>query len=121
MVDAVGRSLSKYSNNRNYPKWHRYGKSGLPFICGNSETCYVVEDCASAVAVSQYGTGLALLGTNLSDQILDIVANYPSVVVCLDRDASAKAIKMKNRIGQFTKCEVRLLDVDPKEKPEGVL
>jgi len=28
---------------------------------------------------------------------------------------------MKNRIGQFTKCEVRLLDVDPKEKPEGVL
>ena len=121
VVDAVGRSLSKYSNNRNYPKWHRYGKSGLPFICGNSETCYVVEDCASAVAVSQYGTGLALLGTNLSDQILDIVANYPSVVVCLDRDASAKAIKMKNRIGQFTKCEVRLLDVDPKEKPEGVL
>ena len=107
VVDAVGRSLSKYSNNRNYPKWHRYGKSGLPFICGNSETCYVVEDCASAVAVSQYGTGLALLGTNLSDQILDIVANYPSVVVCLDRDASAKAIKMKNRIGQFTKCEVR--------------
>ena len=121
VVDAVGRSLSQYSNNRNYPKWHRYGKSGLPFICGNGETCYVVEDCASAVAVSQYGTGLALLGTNLSDQILDIVANYPSVVVCLDRDASAKAIKMKNRIGQFTKCEVRLLDVDPKEKPEGVL
>ena len=121
VVDAVGRSLSKYSNNRNYPKWHRYGNSGLPFICGNSETCYVVEDCASAVAVSQYGTGLALLGTNLSDPILDIVANYPSVVVCLDRDASAKAIQMKNRIGQFTKCEVRLLDVDPKEKPEGVL
>ena len=121
VVDAVGRSLSKYSNNRNYPKWHRYGKSGLPFICGNSETCYVVEDCASAVAVSQYGTGLALLGTNLSDSILDIVSNYPSVVVCLDRDASAKAIQMKNRIGQFTKCEVRLLDVDPKEKPEGVL
>jgi len=121
VVDAVGRSLSKYSNNRNYPKWHRYGKSGLPFICGNSEICYVVEDCASAVAVSQYGTGLALLGTNLSDQLLDIVVNYPYVIVCLDRDASAKAIQMKNRIGQFTKAEVRLLDVDPKEKPEGVL
>ena len=84
-------------------------------------TRHLRKDCASAVAVSQYGTGLALLGTNLSDPILDIVANYPSVVVCLDRDASAKAIQMKNRIGQFTKCEVRLLDVDPKEKPEGVL
>ena len=116
VVDAVGRTLGNSWN-----KWHRYGNSGLPFICGNSEICYVVEDCASAVAVSQYGTGLALLGTNLSDQLLDIVVNYPYVIVCLDRDASAKAIQMKNRIGQFTKAEVRLLDVDPKEKPEGVL
>ena len=49
------------------------------------------------------------------------MVNYPYVVVCLDKDASAKAIQMKNRIGQFTKAEVRLLDVDPKEKPEGVL
>ncbi len=45
IVDAVGRSLSKYG-----AKWHRYADSGLPFICGNSETCYVVEDSASAVA-----------------------------------------------------------------------
>ena len=80
MVDAVGRTLGDLGVNG-----IGYGNSGLPFICGNSETCYVVEDCASAVAVSQYGTGLALLGTNLSDSILDIVVNYPRVIVCLDR------------------------------------
>ncbi len=116
VVDAVGRTLGK-----SWSKWHRYHNSKLPFICGNGETCYVVEDAASAVAVSKYGTGLALLGTNLSQELLDIIVNYPHVIVCLDKDASGKAIQMKNRIGQFTKAEVRLLDVDPKEKPEGVL
>lgn len=116
IVDAVGRSLSKYG-----AKWHRYADSGLPFICGNSETCYVVEDSASAVAVSQHGTGLALLGTNLSNEVLDIVVKYPYVIVCLDKDASSKAIRMKNRIAQFTRANVKLLEVDPKENPKGVL
>ena len=116
IVDAVGRSLSRYGS-----KWHRYSNTGLPFIAGTSETCYVVEDAASAVAIMSHGTGLALLGTNLSSKILDIIVSYPHVIVCLDRDASAKAIQMKNRIGQFTRSEVRLLRVDPKENPEGVL
>ena len=116
IVDAVGRSLSKYG-----AKWHRYSNSGLPFICGEGETCYVVEDSASAVAVSQHGTGLALLGTNLSNEVLDIVIKYPYVIVCLDKDASSKAIRMKNRIAQFTRANVKLLEVDPKENPKGVL
>ena len=116
IVDAVGRSLSKYG-----AKWHRYSNSGLPFICGEGETCYVVEDSASAVAVSQHGIGLALLGTNLSNEVRDIVIKYPYVIVCLDKDASSKAIRMKNRIAQFTRANVKLLEVDPKENPKGVL
>ena len=116
IIDAVGRSLSKYG-----AKWHRYSNSGLPFICGEGETCYVVEDSASAVAVSQHGIGLALLGTNLSNEVLDIVIKYPYVIVCLDKDASSKAIRMKNRIAQFTRANVKLLEVDPKENPKGVL
>ena len=116
IVDAIGRSLSKYG-----AKWHRYSNSGLPFICVEGETCYVVEDSASAVAVSQHGIGLALLGTNLSNEVLDIVIKYPYVIVCLDKDASSKAIRMKNRIAQFTRANVKLLEVDPKENPKGVL
>ena len=114
--DAVGRSLGKSRN-----KWHRYASTGLPFIVPNGDPVYVVEDAASACAVSKYGTGFALLGTNLSEILLDILKKYPHIIVCLDRDASAKAIQMKLKLSQFTKTEVRLLDVDPKENPEGVL
>ena len=114
--DAVGRALG-----RSPKKWHRYSNSGLPFVVPNGDPVYVVEDAASACAVSKYGTGFALLGTNLTDKLLDILREYPHVVVCLDRDASMKAIQMKLRLSQFTKAEVRLLDVDPKENPEGVL
>tara|TARA_R110000850_G_scaffold22912_1_gene67502 strand:+ start:266 stop:994 length:729 start_codon:yes stop_codon:yes gene_type:complete len=114
--DAVGRALG-----RSPKKWHRYSNSGLPFVVPNGDPVYVVEDAASACAVSKYGTGFALLGTNLTDKLLDILKEYPHIVVCLDRDASMKAIQMKLRLSQFTKAEVRLLDVDPKENPEGVL
>jgi hypothetical protein len=114
--DAVGRSLGKSRN-----KWHRYASSGLPFIVPNGDPVYIVEDAASACAVSKYGTGFALLGTNLTDKLLDILREYPHVVVCLDRDASMKAVQMKIRLSQFTRAEVRLLNVDPKENPEGVL
>lgn len=114
--DAVGRALG-----RSPKKWHRYSNSGLPFVVPNGDPVYVVEDAASACAVSKYGTGFALLGTNLTDKLLDILKEYPHVVVCLDRDASMKAIQMKLRLSQFTKADVRLLEVDPKENPEGVL
>ena len=62
-----------------------------------------------------------MLGTNLSNEVLDIVVKYPYVIVCLDKDASSKAIRMKNRIAQFTRANVKLLEVDPKENPKGVL
>lgn len=114
--DAIGRALGTSPK-----KWHRYGRSGLPFIVPNGNPVYVVEDAASACAVAKYGTGFALLGTNLSQKLLDILKKYPHIIVCLDRDASAKAISMKLKLSQYTKAEVRILDVDPKEKPEGVL
>ena len=114
--DAVGITMGRSGS-----RWHIDCKLVLPFSCGKSVTCDVFEDCASAVAVSQYCTGLALLGTNLYDLIFDIAVTYPYVVVCTFRYASSKAIQMKNRIGPFTTCEVRLLDVDPKLHPEGVL
>ena len=49
---------------------------------------------ASACAVSSYGTGMALLGTNLTDRALEIAKQYPRCIVCLDKDASKKALTL---------------------------
>ena len=65
VVDAAGRSIDGRK-----PKWYRYGNSNLPFVCGGHDTVFVVEDCASACAISSVCTGIALLGTNLLQNML---------------------------------------------------
>ena len=41
-------------------KWYKYENTGEPFIAGYGETLYIVEDAASACAISHYGTAMAL-------------------------------------------------------------
>ena len=71
VVDAAGRSLDDRT-----PKWYRYGSSKKPFICGNHTDAVLVEDCASASAISNIVTGVALLGTNLLQQHLESLSKY---------------------------------------------
>jgi DNA primase len=115
-IDAVGRALGKGI------KWHRYGKSKQPFIVKTDVShAIVVEDAASAAAVSQYATGIALLGTHLTDEALELIAGYRSVTVALDRDAANKALHLTKRIKQFTTATMKLLKEDPKVYPRGVI
>ena len=115
IVDAIGRAL-KFGR-----KWHRYGDTNEPFVCGSGDDLYLVEDAASACAIASYGTAMALLGTNLTDRALEIAKEYPRCIVCLDKDASKKALTLTVRLKQFTNTTMRLLEFDPKEYPEGVL
>ena len=96
IVDAAGRYVG--SGDFSGPKWYRYGENGIPFVCGTSNHAVVVEDCASACSVSSFATGVALLGTSLSDKALDILANFDMVTVALDKDATTKAIDMVMRL-----------------------
>ena len=114
-IDAVGRAL------RWGTKWHKYENTGEPFIAGYGDTLYIAEDAASACAISHYGTAMALLGTNLSERAIDIAKGYRKCVVCLDKDASRKALSLTMRLKQFTDTTMRVLQYDPKEYPEGVL
>tara|TARA_Y100000401_G_scaffold51389_1_gene40243 strand:- start:243 stop:1019 length:777 start_codon:yes stop_codon:yes gene_type:complete len=91
IVDAIGRSL----NFKVKPKWYRYGKSHTLFTCGDSDTAIVVEDAASACAVSQTFTGVALLGTNLKDMDLSLLKKFHKVYICLDPDATRKALDIQ--------------------------
>ena len=91
IVDAIGRSL----NYKVKPKWYRYGKSSNLFTCGDSQDAILVEDAASACAVSQLFTGVALLGTNLKDANLTFLKKFHKVHICLDPDATRKSLDIQ--------------------------
>jgi len=84
IVDATGRSIG----NR-LPKWKRYGKSTYPYTHGKGSVAVIVEDCVSAVCVSEISerfTGVAIMGTSLSDSHKRYLKRYKYVVIALDPD-----------------------------------
>jgi len=109
IVDAAGRSL----DGRN-PKWYRYNNSSVPFACGDKATALLVEDCASACAVSNLVTGVALLGTNLLDEHIEFLSKYKRVFVALDKDATDKALDMVKILCRKVPTKLMVLDRDLK-------
>tara|TARA_Y100000401_G_scaffold78971_1_gene64530 strand:- start:379 stop:1134 length:756 start_codon:yes stop_codon:yes gene_type:complete len=112
IVDAVGRSLTGRK-----PKWKRYASSKLPFMTKNkSDLCIIVEDCASASAVTIAGhVGVALMGTNLlQEHIPHIVDNFKLAVVALDKDATQKSLDIAKELSVHMQTTIKFLDKDIK-------
>jgi DNA primase len=109
VVDAVGRSI-----NGKGAKWYRYGDSKYPFIAGSGDKCIVLEDCASACAVSASCVGFALLGTNLLDEHIKQLSNYQKIFVALDKDATDKALDMVKILCRKVPTRLMVLDRDLK-------
>ena len=109
VVDAVGRSLDART-----PKWYRYANSKHPFSCGSRSDCIVVEDCASACSAFPVATGVALLGTNLLSQHIDVLKQYDRVFVALDKDATDKAIGMVRTLHTHVPTRLMVLRTDLK-------
>lgn len=110
IVDAAGRTLTGEK-----PKWWRYGKSGLPFVCGRHSSAVIVEDCASACCVSSSITGVALLGTNLLDTHIKVLQNYDKVFVALDKDATQKALQIVRKLQGIVPTRLMILNQDLKD------
>jgi len=111
VVGAIGRGLSSHV----YPKWFIYGDKSYPFICGNSPTAVLVEDCASACAVSDLYSGVALMGTSLPDSFIPVIRKkYKEVIVALDRDATTKAFDISNKLRYYIPTKVKILQDDLK-------
>lgn len=117
-VGATGRKLSDGSNG---PKWYNY----------NNSQCYVaslvsqrmrmgrqgalVEDCFSAVRLSRWMDGVALLGTNISDLTKqEICGTYDLVYIFLDPDATAKAVKLQKELNNYVDTRIVMGRDDPK-------
>ena len=108
--DAVGRSLNKFTK----PKWYRYGKSNRLFTCGTSKVGVLVEDAASACAISPIATGIALLGTNLRDVNVGFLRNFDHIHICLDPDATRKSLLMQKHLAYYVSCGIVRVDDDLK-------
>jgi hypothetical protein len=110
-LGAVGRALSGGG-----PKWRAYGDTSGLLTVGSGSTTVVVEDAASACAVSRVEglQGAALMGTNLSTQQKRQLRHSPCVVIALDKDASRKSLLMAQTLQGLVPCRVRLLETDLK-------
>ena len=109
VVDAAGRSLDGRT-----PKWYRYGSSKLPFTCAHGNDAVLVEDCASACAIYGNATGVALLGTNLLAEHIEVLRQYDRVFVALDKDATDKAITMVRTLHSYVPTRLMVLHTDLK-------
>lgn len=111
---AVGRALSPGKK----PKWLAYGDVSGGFFCGDAPTAVVVEDAASACAVSGLATGVALLGAKVTQPIKIRLMAFEKVIMALDNDASARAIRELQKIGGAVPATIRFLQDDLKYLPE---
>ena len=109
---AVGRALHKDT----FPKWFMYGNKNVPFTCGDCEDAVLVEDCASACAVSNVLTGVALMGTSYNDSFDKYLKKYKTIFVSLDRDATTKSFDIVNKLRYrgFENVQVKILEDDLK-------
>jgi len=109
IVGAVGRGL----NSKVYPKWYMYGNKDVPFTCGliEHQEAILVEDCASACAVSNVLTGIALMGTSLKQSHKNYLEPYENLYVALDRDATNKSYKLASELTSagFKNVKVKVL------------
>ena len=114
IVDAVGRAL----DYKDKPKWFRYGSSGKPLIVGTHSCAVLVEDAASACAVSPYATGVALMGTNIQYSQLSDLRQFDSLKVALDADATRKAISFQKLLNYYTRSTILRMDDEFKDLPK---
>lgn len=100
----------------NYPNLHwAYAGNMDPYGWG---TLVLVEDIISAIRVSRFAQGVALLGTDIdSDKALALSEASPHhVIYALDPDATGKAAMLQREFNLFFKSSrVAALSCDPKD------
>lgn len=69
----------------------------------------IVEDMISGAVVSQVFTSVCLFGTHITiDDMLEIAGFHSNLVLCLDRDATDKALQLKQKF-RFLAPELRVV------------
>ena len=117
------RSMQKGTNPKAYVTM--YGKDDPCMSYYHTDNrCIIVEDQASAVRASMYCSAIALMGTHISVSKLRAIQSkkFSKVVLCLDRDAMAKATEISRKYSDyFGRFEVYCPEVDLKNMDEDRL
>tara|TARA_X000001382_G_scaffold32349_1_gene21209 strand:+ start:1916 stop:2677 length:762 start_codon:yes stop_codon:yes gene_type:complete len=108
---AVGRTLSN-----KVPRWYKYNSCDYPFVVGEDVfNAVIVEDCVSACAVAPIHTGIAIMGTSLSDKHANYIrGKFRKVYICLDPDANAKTFDIREKLGYSVDSKIVLIPKDLK-------
>jgi len=130
-VGAVGRKENSYMQG---PKWYFYNKETLaPLVVPQygsvgfpdyptGKRGVIVEDAASACAVSVIQDGIALLGTHMVPDYIKLLSSYDQLTVALDPDAQSKAMDIARHLGYYTDVRVVMISDDIKYmEPEQIL
>jgi hypothetical protein len=91
----------------------QYGVAGFPEY-PNPKVGVLVEDAASACAVSCEADGIALMGTNLNPYYVPVIKEYDSIIIALDPDAHNKGIDMQLEVSMYTNAKVATITDDLK-------
>ena len=99
-----------------YPKVH-YPRAYRTNNIAPPEEAHIVEDIPSAIAVCKYTPCVSILGTSLpNDALEELQARFERITICLDKDATSKAIKLKRQLRTlFQEVNVKFLPKDPKD------
>jgi|TARA_R100001530_G_scaffold106104_1_gene74112 hypothetical protein len=117
VVGGVGRTLRGQK-----PKWYKYGYTSEGLLVSShtrSGHVVVVEDAPSAavVATTWNQDGFALLGTGMTQEMLEILrGGYGQVTVALDKDATRKALELVTYLKFFIpNTRLMMLEEDIKD------
>jgi hypothetical protein len=104
VYDAVGRALDRNT----YPKWLRYSNNGTLFVCNRASQytnprleAVLVEDCASACAVSCLYDGIGLLGIQLGLANIPSLLKYETIYIALDKDATDQSFHLHRTLSYY--------------------
>ncbi len=92
-INAGGPKTLSYHENKEFP----WGHFNEPYISG--ERILIVEDYVSALKAGRHINTLALLGSHVSDELVEHLVHIgvKEVLLALDADAFKKALVFKNR------------------------
>ena len=94
--------------------WYPHRNQG--FLSSDSQDTIIVEDQLSALKASRVVTGVSLMGTLLGlEKLMEIVSNTNNnILLLLDADATAKAVKFLRRFSWLGNLTVKPLTKDLK-------
>jgi len=96
----------------------------MPYITGVGSIIVVVEDCLSAsiIARNKNYLAVALLGTTLTEQTKNYLAQFNKVVIALDPDALPKVLGIVSELKPYVEevKALRLSDDLKYKNPEDV-